>query len=235
MGSLSSIRTQIRTLISEQDPNNTHFTDAELTEYVNQAQVFLATLVEYPRTITSAQVTQGTSEYTLPSDFISIISAYFGDVTKQNDIYRLRVLNLETLDTLYPSWLSTNTGNQGRPRFLYLKDRSTLKLVPTPDAENSATNKKYHLNYIKRPADLSGNTDTPDLPLPYHDLLQFYACHLGYLKLQVQEMADKMEALFDKKINALRSEVNKESKEQMAWQWNYVEDVSGESDIGITF
>lgn len=235
MATLSAIRAQLRALINEPDPNNSHFSDSDFNEYINEAQTFLAAYIEYPRTIVSAQVTAGTANYTLPSDNISIISVYFGDLSIANDIRTLQVINEESLKTIYPSWLSTASISQGRPRFAFIKDRTTLALIPTPDTDNAATGKKYHLNYIQKPTTLSGDSDTPQLPLPYHDLLQFYAAHLAYLKLQVQEMADKMMASFSEKIKALQANVNKESKEALAWQWTYNEDVSGETFGGIAF
>ena len=235
MATLSAIRAQLRALINEPDPNNSHFSDSDFNEYINEAQTFLAAYIEYPRTIVSTQVTAGTANYSLPSDSISIITVYFGDLAIANDIRVLRVLNEESLKTIYPSWLSTDSTSRGRPRFAFLKERTILTLIPTPDADNAVTGKKYHLNYIQTPAALSSDSDTPELPLPYHDLLQFYAAHLAYLNLQVQEMADKMMASFSEKIKALQAEVNKESKEALSWQWTYNEDVSGETFGGITF
>lgn len=235
MATLSAIRTQFRTLTNETDPNNTHFTSTEIDEYLNQAQTFIATFLEYPRTFVSAQVTQGTADYTLPSDHISIIAAYFGDVSQANGVRPIRVINEETLKNLYPGWLSTNTSTQGTPRFILVKDRSTITLVPTPDAVSSVAGQKYHLNYVKLPDTLTADGDIPEIPLPYHDLLQFYAAHLAYLRLQVQDMADKMVAMFEMKVKTLQSQVNKESKEALGWSWTETDDVSGENDGGIRF
>ena len=235
MSTLSAVRTQLRLILNETDNANSHFTDAQLDGFINQAQTFMATYIEYPRTIASAQVTAGTADYTLPTDWISILAVYFGDLSISNDVIVLRIINEESLKTIRPGWLETASGSRGRPQFVHIKNRTTLTLIPTPDTDNATTGKKYHLNYIKLPTTLTVDSDIPELPLPYHDFLQFYAAHLCYLVLQVQAMADKMFSDFTAKMKAVQAEVSKESKEQMAWQWTYNEDVSGDSNGGISF
>lgn len=235
MATLSAIRSQLRTILSETDNTNSHFTDAQLTEFINQAQTFMATYIEYPRTIASAQVTAGTADYTLPTDWISILAVYFGNLAVSNDVIVLRVINEEALKSIRPGWLETASTSRGRPQFAHIKNRTTLTLIPTPDTDNATTGKKYHLNYIRLPTTLVLDADSPELPLPYHDFLQFYAAHMAYLNLQVQAMADKMFEIFTTKMKAIQTEVNKESKEAMAWQWTYGVDVSGDYDGGISF
>lgn len=228
MATLSAIRTQLRTLMNETDANNSHFTNTELDEYINQAQTFLAAFIEYPRQFWTQQVTDGTADYLLPSDMVCIITAYFGDTSTAGDIRPLSVISEETLKSLHPDWLDATTSSKGRPRFLIVKTRTTITLYPRPDTDESASGKKIHLNYVYRPASMSSDSDSPTLPLPYHDLLQFYAAHLAYLRLQIEAMAGKMLGIFSEKVKAIQQEVTRETKQGQRWQWAYPVDLEGD-------
>lgn len=228
----SDIRTQARTVLSETDSANSHFTDAQLDEYIDQSQTYMATMIEYPRKFaTGTQAIDGTARYALPTDVLVVLSVFFGDTSIQNDIFPLEMIREETLTNLYPGWLDATVSTKGRPLYAVIIDRSTLLIQPRPDTTNAATNKKIYINYVYVPAALTSDSDSPDLPLPYHDIIQFHVAHLAYLKLQLPDMAAKMIALFADKAKSIKATVVRESRQNLGWEWG-VSDGGGQLIYG---
>jgi len=220
VSTLQQIRSQTRVLISETDEANSHFSNSELNSFTNQAINFLTTLIEYPRDIVEIQVEDGVGIYSLLSDTLIIRTAYFGDVNVKDDIKPLKVLTEETLKELFPTWLDETTDTRGRPRYLILLNRKQIFIYPRPDTAESASGKKVILGYIFRPTDLSADGDTPDLPTPYHTLLQFYAAHMCYAgKLQRIDISNNMFTIFTTKVQALKPTMIKEAQELLRFQW----------------
>lgn len=148
--------------------------------------------------------------YTLPSDAVILLTAYFGDVSIKGDVRPLKIIPEEALREIFPSWLDENSGSRGVPQYVTLIDRTTVLVTPTPDANASASGKKLHIGYCYQPAILTSDSDSIDLPIVYHDLVSQYAAHLCWLtKLakpeigialigQMMEKAKKLEELIVK-------------------------------------
>lgn len=223
------LRTQLRVLIDQPDPANSKFTDAQLNEYIDEAVNYTAVQIEYPRDFVEVQAESNVGAYTLLTDTLIIRTAYFGNKSSGNDVRPLTVISEETLKEMYPSWLDESGNNNSRPQFLILLDRRTIFVYPKPDVTNSATGKKIILDYIFNPASLSSESDIPDLPLPYHSVLQFYAGHLAHLRLNNADMSIKLLGMYDKKIKELKSSVVKETSEGMSFQFGWDPGLDDES------
>lgn len=223
MGTLATIRAQTLLTIREAS-DNSNFTTAQLNDLINQSLLQIAPKIHYPRKEDSGtQVTAGTADYDAASDFVSLISAYFGDNTVENDKLPLTVVNEETLKYIRPTWLVRTTASRGRPTRILLMDRNTFRLDPVPDATNAASGKKLWLYYVYTPAALSADGDTPDVPTIYHDAIQFYAAHLAYLSLQNAEVSGFMLGKFDKMVKELQPTIERDASELMRFQWGFKE------------
>jgi len=232
VATLQQIRSQSRNLINQTDSTNSHVDDTTLNDFINQAVRFTGTQIEYPRDFVEVQVEEAVGAYTVPSDMLIIRTAYFGDKSIQGDLRPLSIISEETLREMKRNWLEETSVNVGRPERIILLDRNTVFVEPRPDVENSASGKKLIMDYVYVPGTLTSDSQSPDLPLPFHDILSFYAAHLAYLKMTNQEMADKMYANFEKKIEILKPSVTRETKEGMGWQWGFSDDVNDDNGYG---
>lgn len=233
MSTRSEIRSQCRVILNETDSANTHFSDTNINEYIDQAQTFLASLIEYPRKFSSGtQAIDDTAKYALPTDNLIIISIYFGDISIANDIHPLQIVSEEVLTSMFPQWLDATSSTKGRPQYAVVIDRNDILLYPRPDSENSATGKKIYIDYVYVPASLASDSASPDLPLPYHNLIQFYVAHLAYLRLQQQDASIQSLKIFAEKVKALKSVVVKETQQSLGWQWGVHEGGSTELIYG---
>jgi len=215
MSTLSQIRGLIRTYISQSDTSNTDFTDSDLNGFANEGQRFLGALVKKPIDHVEIQVEQDVPAYTLPVDAILINTAYFGDANKTGDVLPLTVVTEEGLKEVVPNWLDETTKTQNRPTRIILLDMRTVLINPRPNAAESASGKLLMISYVFQPSNMTNDSDTPTLPVVYHDLIAKYGAHLCYMsKLnkpdlgaallsQVIDLAKKLEPLIVKEVNSL--------------------------------
>jgi hypothetical protein len=233
---LSQLTTSTYNLIGETEGGDTHFPDNTVIHgFLNEGAEFLAVFIEYPRDIVSVQVEAGKGEYSNPEDNLLIRTAYFGDETSNgsNKIAPIKVVSEETLASIYPNWLSQHSADRAdRPEYLIQKDRLTIHVYPVPNATGAAGGNKLFLNYNYVPAVMTAGGNTPDLPIPYHNLLPLYAAHLAYLsdKLNDKEKSANFYASFWEKVTRLKSAVTKESKELQGFSWGY-----SDIDVGDGF
>lgn len=227
MSTLSQIRTLSRVFISQTDENNTDFDNSTLNGFANEGVRFLGALVKKPIDLVGVQVENNIGKYNLPTDAVLILSALFGDRSTNNDVRPLQIVPLEELKSYYPSWLDSTSNSTGRPEYITLLDRRTVLITPRPDSTESASGKKLFINYCYQPATLSNDSDSPDLPIVYHDLVAKYVQHMCMMsKLnqpelgvalygQIVEQAKKLESLIIKDSNELSfgwgSAINPES------------------------
>jgi len=237
LSSLQQIREQTRSLINETDELNSRFSNSEINSFINQGIGFLASLIEYPRDLVEIQAEIGAGTYTLLSDTLLIRTAYFGDINIKGDIRPMTVTTEEVLKHMFPDWMDETDSTRGRPRYLIVLNRRQIFVYPRPDATESATGKKIILNYVFRPANLSADGDLPDLPTPYHDLIQFYAAHLCYTgKLERIKDATTLFKEFIIKVKALQPTIIKETEEGRTFQWASPDNVEpGETSSNLSY
>ena len=230
MATLSDIRSQVYALLREQS-GDSQFTDAQINSLINQAQRLLVPIIEQPRKFSSGtQAVAGTATYAVPSDFVMLKTAYFGKTDVSGDNLPLEFKTEQWLRANYPNFLYTGSDAYGRPKYILLKDDDTFLLFPTPNADESVTGKFLIIDYLFNPADLSGDSDTPDLPLSYHDLIKFYVCYLCYLNLGKPDIAALLFASFEKHHKLIQQASTIESEENLAFSW-----IGEEEGEGVRF
>lgn len=218
---LQQLRNSVYALLRE-DSTNTHFTDTTVIDgFLNEGVEYAAVFIEYPRDLVSVAAQNGVGSYPNPADNLVLRTAYFGNRdTILNDIRPLKVISEETLKTIYPSWLDQNAGSTAdRPEYLIQLDRKTIYIFPRPNAVAVANSRKIWLNYNYVPASMTNDSDTPDLPVPYHNIMVDFALYRCYIALQNVPLAEQMFKSFIAKIQQLKSAVTKETKEGLSFQW----------------
>lgn len=229
--SLGQLRSKVLALLRE-DSTNAHFTDPQLNGFLNEGVEFSAVFIEYPRDLVGVTVENDIGSYANPGDNLLLRTAYFG---KAGDVRPVKIISEETLREIYPGWLDPDTSKDAdRPQFLIQLDRKTIHIYPRPNAV--AAGQTLYLNYNYVPASMVNDSDVPDLPTPYHNLIPFYALHLCYWGLQNAPLAKEAFTEFMDKVQKLKSAVTKESKENLGFSWGYDGlDVDVGGNGGVTF
>lgn len=208
MSSLSDLRTATRRYINEEDATNSHFTDSEINDYLNQATTFLGTQMEWPFQTDQAAAVSGQTLYQLPDDFISLVDVYF-------DNSKLVILERADLSTITPTWQDVPNGT---PRVAYRFNQNTIGMYPTPD--DNANGLQIQIQYIQIPATLVNDSDIPNVHTAFQMCLPFYAAFLCDYKLGNDKKADMHLQKFDSHRKALMSRVQKFSDDVMRFKWD---------------
>lgn len=226
---LQQIRAQVRLLINQAD-NTGDFSNSELNGFINEGVRFLASLVKWPRDRVEVQVEVDTPAYTLPTDTILILNAYFGSTAIADDVRPLRILTEEKLKELRPNWMDNTPSSQGRPDTLILLDRKTAVINPRPNAAESVSGKKLEVVYVFYPPTLTAEGDTPELPIIYHDLASQYATHKCYMsRLNDPVMGQSILKELLEKAKVLEPVVTKEY-EPLQFSWGNDDNLGSYSD-----
>lgn len=158
------------------DVNGGYFTDAQCNTWLNLAQRRVQMLLLqagenfYEKTVETLTVSSQ-ADYVLPSDFfilhrLEIVASGSGTNESRQPIYPITINQQDFVSI-----------SLGSPTNYYLKkDRFTLS--PTPDTAN----KTLRLYYSYLVADMTGDSDEPDAPEQYHELVAIYACEDGFIK-----------------------------------------------------
>lgn len=188
MASLVQIRTKVRSDISQSTAATSDFSDTELNGFINEGMRYIGALVKKPTDHVEIQVEDNAEGYTLPSDALLLLDAYFGDSSVQGDVKPMEILTEEAIKAQNPFWLDRTTYSKGRPERIFLLDAQTVVIDPRPDATYGATGKKLVLNYCYQPASLSADGDTPSIPIVFHDLIAKYAGGLCYSSAKMNKL-----------------------------------------------
>lgn len=203
-----SLTTTTRRYINETDSDNSHFTDSEIYDYLNQAIRFLGTEMEWPFQTAEATSIESQAVYTLPEDFISLVDLYF-------DNKDLPIIERADLSMLRNDWQNTEAST---PLYAYKSDNAKIGLYPKPDATNAS--KVIQIQYIKVPADLETDSSNPDLHVAFQDCLPFYASFLCELKMGNVKRSDYMISLYEGHKKKLMSKVQRFSDDELRFRWS---------------
>lgn len=222
---LSTIRSEVYEKIQETSTNS-HFTTTEIDAFINEGIQKVAVISHHPRKFDAGtQAVVDTADYDLPSDFLFLVGAYFGDSSISGDLVPLKVIREENIKYLDPAWLDRNSASRGTPLMAIMIDRDTIRLHPRPDTASSASGKMLKLFYAYLPATLSSDSGNPDLPTPYHDVLKYYAAGLAYAgRLANPQMAGIMFGLFEKELAQRVPATEMEAEENLRFQWGFIEE-----------
>lgn len=169
----SEIRTYILSLVD--DPSGTYFTTSNTNSWINLAQrecqkLLIQAGTNFYLTPVQTSTVSGQADYVLPSDFITL--------------HRLEVVISGTGVNENRQALGPITTNQqdlvqitsGIPTNYYIK-KNRVTVSPTPD--NTYVMRLY---YSPRVADLTSDSDTPDVPEQFMEFVAILAAYNGFIK-----------------------------------------------------
>jgi hypothetical protein len=158
--------------------------------WLNQAQRRLVLESEIRTEEEAEEITTiaGEATYTLPSLFARFIDLFDSETHEP-----LGALDLRDYDALPPS--------SGRPSS-YTAISGNLSLYPTPDAVYSLT-----LRFWRLPEDMEADSDYPEVPAAYQELLIAWAMKRAYQRENDWQEATSWEAQWEKGVLKARGEV----------------------------
>jgi hypothetical protein len=170
---VADIRTRVKRNFG--DESGVQITDDDITRWINdgQRQIVLQNEGLLEKTAT-ANCTVNIQEYSLPSDILILRAVHF-KYTGEESYFWLRGYSLNEFNEYIDGW-DGSTFNKGRP-LCYTVYAGQLKVFPIPDTTITSAFKIY---YTRSPVDVSGPTDTPDLPILYHESLVKYCLTQAY-------------------------------------------------------
>lgn len=206
---LSSLETNVRRLIMEEDTANSFFSSSEIADYINEAIRRLATNLEWQLGVFTADTVTNQSTYSLPVHVVSIIDAYL-------DGSPLTILDRTDLVRRNADWLSADAGE---PTVLYRADRDRIGLYPKPSAEFAAL--QIRVQAVKLPDTLVDASDTPDIHIAFQDLLPYFAAFRCQLKAGNREAAADLLKLFNNGVASIQGQLDKFADRMMAFSFDY--------------
>jgi len=212
----SELRTALRSLLNEDTAG--FWTDAQLNTYLNLANDRVNSIVSATRedyfTISATFATvQGTQNYAFPSDcrFIRRLEIY--DPNDTNYIIKLDELRWPRIEA-NGDWLFTN---QGMPKRYTIRGQQ-FSLYPIPD-----TVYNMRLYYDSRPGNMDSDSDSPDTPTDFHDMLVYWAALLA--KKQNEEDDAGFAELFNaRKVELIQTLINRGGEDSHAVE-SYLEGI----------
>lgn len=186
----------------------------DIIDELNMKQVWIFNLVTSPDIVT----VQGTSTYTLPTDFWKTYNA-----RKTSDIdYQLDIVRQKQFDTMFVSQNNIN----GYPYVVVIRNTfrdGTVQLFPIPDA-GYTFNIKY-FKFITKPA---SDTTYLDLPTPYQVVLKYGALsRFGALNHQA-DLMQYWQRLFDQAYADMKAS-DEDLGDETALRMMNIEEIAGRS------
>lgn len=161
---VSDIMTRVRRKFG--DESAVQVTDADLIRWINdgQRQIVLKNDTLLEKTATTDSVA-GQQEYNLPTDLLILKFIQYRE-SVNTAYYKMRGLTPVGFNEYIDGWSDGGVA-KGVPQVFTIFSGKILA-YPTPVASVTAGFKIY---YNRSPVDVVLNSDTPDLPLLYHDTL----------------------------------------------------------------
>lgn len=142
----------VRDDLAEQDTTG-YFTDPMIIRRLNRAQKEFVRRTKCLQTVTTFDITSGTQEYTLPSDFLDVIKV---QLHFDGSPYVVRPVAFQHMSPY---------DGQFAP-FSYYVRGNHIGFYPVPATSDTCT-----LFYVQTPSDMSGTTDSPSIQPIFHDML----------------------------------------------------------------
>lgn len=185
MATLTTLLADTRNLL---DDNATikRWSDAFLTQYLNEAQYEFNQLTQLYKTTQSVSLANGTNTYVF-----NLLIGPILRVTTSNNRVNLNLTTEERLDTLKPTWLTEAAVATAPTRFIRSKlDYDTILIYPTPNATAVSTYGSLVAYAAGLPPTLvTSSYETPDIPTQYHQALPYGAAYRALLLNQDADSA----------------------------------------------
>jgi len=182
---VSDIQTRVKRQFG--DEAGVQITDDDIIRYINDGQrKIVAQNESLLQKISTANSVSGQDEYSLPADALILRSISYKS-TADLSYYKLKGLSLAEFDEYVDGWDGSAFGD-GTP-LVFMLYGSTITLFPKP---NQSTVDAIKLYYTRIPTNVAMASDTPDLPVLYHEVLVTYCMSQAYIMDEDVEAAAAM-------------------------------------------
>lgn len=169
---------ELRTLFLSwmDDTDGGYFTSGQTDVFINNAvlqtqRTLIQAFEDYFTDCVETTSVINQEEYILPDDFLKI--AHLQWVESGTDVSDEQ---LKTISRMAKSEQDLLIEKTGRPKYYFFRgDKFVLR--PAPDVA-----KTIRLYYVKKVAELVNDSDVPDIPSQYHEMIALYAARDGYIK-----------------------------------------------------
>lgn len=197
--------------------DNTRFSEDQQKGFLNGGLTFLAVLSGSASDLVQVTTQENVGAYTIPNDKLIFQEVYFGDTALANDTYKLDIITRKFLGQIDQNWLDETSSAAGKPRYLIQLDPRTFYIHPRPNATYAGKKVMFYYGYA--PALMANDSDTPDLPYVFHDLLPIYAAHLAHSSVLNPGRSKLKFDEFIKKYTLLKDVVDRESEDTFRWKF----------------
>lgn len=170
---LASMRTEVYARMAESGAG--FFTSDQLDQWLADGQRQVAVDVEPVVTTATTTTTNGTAEYALPSDVLSIRQVHY-----LNTSSAWTLLTETTWESLFDGDVDFENDTDGIPDRWYWRSQ-VIGLYPAPDATNAGS-AKLRILYTYTPSPMTGAGDTSGMPDFLDDSIILFAVYRAYLK-----------------------------------------------------
>lgn len=178
-----------------------YFTEAQLAVWLNNAQKRLQNRLikageNYYNKLVHTTLVVDQREYVLPDNFKDLmrLEVVISGTAPNESVSPLRKITLSQKDLVL--------GGRGTPLWYNFR-RNRLVLLPAPD-----TALTMRMEYAYQVADMTLDSDIPDVPESYHELLALLACEDGFIK------DGRANELLVKKIKEFNVELDSDAEER---------------------
>ena len=192
----------------QQRIRDTGYSSSEIKNYINDAQndVFNEYRLPFMQDSQDYTLTTGNSDITagggLPTNYVQAFSIYLTSSGREKELpYR----PTEQVDQLNPDPADTTRHPASVPEYWYYYE-DTIRVYPAPAEAYTLT-----MRYWKKPTELSGDSDVPEIPSEFQELLVVGA---SYRVMQVKDNYDQAGILQNKYDEILQKLVVKYSVKQ---------------------
>ena len=201
----SDILTRARLMLRDTSSDTTRqrFSDVQLLGWLNDGQREANAFDFVMQASTTFQLTAGTTEYSLPSDFL----------TPWRVTYKGRKIDQTSFNQQDAVTVAWQTQSAGTPLayYIYLAPNPTIGFVPAPASASTGTITVW---YIQQTADL---TSTSQIPFngwaqlyPYHSMLAYYIAFRGFWVIGDSDQAGQYMSEWQQWIAALKMGLGKQ-------------------------
>ena len=201
---LGAVTTKVRNRVRD-----SNYSTTEINNYINDTQndIFNEYRLPFMESSQNYTLTSGTSDITdgsgLPSNYVQGIDLV---LTANGLEHRLQYKDVRWIDTHYPDPDDTSVNPTNVPQYWYYY-ADTIKVFPSPASAYTVT-----LRYYKKPTELTGDDDVPEIPSEFEEILVSGA---SYRVLQVKDNYDQAAIHQNKYDEILQKLVKRYSQAQV--------------------
>lgn len=214
---LSTMRAEARQIFGQADAASSSVIDSQLTTWANIAYDFIIGKTrDIPITERSYSTPAGaTPTITLNASTITVDRAKIY-VRPDNLWQELEIIDIADLMRIDADWENAAVGI---PAYLVRMGTFSARLYPPPNASIASQAASLKTFGLERPASLSADADTPDLPIILHNLFPHYMAARAFSFLADEERAGLHFKFFYSGVKDVLALTQKFSDKRVKWKF----------------